>query len=302
MGLLAKFKGIIFDEEVVDTPKEEKKETKVEEVPISRQIQPEKKPEVVEAPPVVEPASPVATAPKNTYPSEKEKDIFSRDNNSFPFPDFDPEEFDHNVSRPTTPSRVKPNPTNVMEYERKRRLEKRTELSRSEKSENREAAERKKFKPSPIISPVYGILNEDYRIEDIKDKIDKDNLDIDSVRKKAFEPTMQILDEKPIEKNYEDNVTVKTKEPLAERVQKVRTIDELLEDTSDEIIPIKEPKKITERSVNEYDDIDRELEELIKEPAVNTNHKKEFDDDSALENDLFDLIDSMYDSREDGEL
>lgn len=294
MGLFAKVKDILFEEEEITEPikvvKEEKNEVpkkEVEDRPISRQIQVEKK---------VEPQPQVKPNINNDYDVMSERDLFKSEN-TFPFPDFDEEEFSNSVSR------VKPKPsTNVLEYERKKRTEKRTDYGRFEKTEVRETVEKKRFKPSPIISPVYGILNEDYKIEDIKDKneVAKENLDIDSVRKKAFEPALEILDEEPKTTYYEETVTVKVQEPEEEKQQKVKTIDELLEDTSDVTISLDDDKTPTMDTKEEYDEIDDELEELINQPKENVQ-KEEFDDDDTLENDLFDLIDSMYDDREDGE-
>lgn len=295
MGLISKFKDILFEEEEITEPikvvKEEKKvveapKREVEEKPISRQIQPEKK---VEPTPVVR-----EQKSNNTYDTVSERDLF-RTENTFPFPEFDEEEFNNSLSRP------KPKNTNVLEYERKKRTEKRTDYGRYERTEVREVVEKKKFKPSPIISPVYGILNEDYKPEDIKDKKDLTNeLDIDSVRRKAFEPALEILEEEPKTTYYEETVTVKVKEPEEEKQQKVKTIDELLEDTADITIDIdNKDKRPRPNEKVEYDEIDEELEEMINIPKE--NKKIELEEDDTLENDLFDLIDSMYDNREDGE-
>ena len=109
-----------------------------------------------------------------------------------------------------------------------KKIEKKYDLGRYERVEKTEVVERKKFKPSPIISPVYGILNEDYKPEDIKEKkVDnKDKtIDFNSVRKKAFG---EIPKEEPIS-YYEETVTVKLKENEEEKKQKVKTIDELLD-------------------------------------------------------------------------
>ena len=302
MGLLSRVKDILFEEEEVTEPinvvKEERRyeppkvEKPVEERPISRPIQPERKPE------------PVVDAPRNDFETVSERDLFKSDN-TFPFPDFDEDEFNNSVisSRSQQPKQT----TNVLEYERKKKSEKRSDYGRFEKTEVREVVEKKRFKPSPIISPVYGILNEDYTIDDIKNReeVVNETLDIDSVRKKAFEPVMEVLDEEPKTTYYEETVTVKIQEPEEEREQKVKTIDELLEDTSDVTIAIDEPdeddKRTTQDAEVEYDELDDELEELINQPKE-TKKIEEFEDDDTLENDLFDLIDSMYDSREDGEL
>lgn len=291
MGLFAKFKDILFEEEEITEPikvvREEPKvevQKKEEEKPISRQIQPEKKVDVPQ---------PQTQAKSNAYDTVSERELF-RSENTFPFPDFDEEEFNNSVSRP------KPKNTNVLEYERKKRTEKRTDYGRYEKTEVREVVERKKFKPSPIISPVYGILNEDYKIEDIKDKKDTLNeLDIDSVRKKAFEPALEIVEEEPTQTYYEETITVKVKEPVEEKLEKVKTIDELLEDTADVTINVDRDNRPRVIEKEEYDEIDEEIESMINEPKE--NKKIEIEEDDTLENDLFDLIDSMYDNREDGD-
>ena len=76
------------------------------------------------------------------------------------------------------------------------------------------------------------------------------------------------------------------------KVKKVKTIDELLEDTSDLVVDIDR-------------DIDSEIEldpiEEYEEPIQKTHEMKVPEVEDTLENDLFDLIDSMYDSKEEGE-
>ena len=231
-----------------------------------------------------------------------ERDLFKSDNIS-PFFDFDEEEFS-NMSRVQ-----KPKTTNVMEYERKKRVEKRYDMGNFSKIERTEVVEKKKFKPSPIISPVYGILNEDYKPEDIKSKTDNvvnTGLDFNSVRKKAFgEETLG----EPEATYYEESVTVKVKENEEEKQQKVKTIDELLEDTSDVTIDVDEKNSVEDKNnkeatneVADYERIDKDLEEVTAKCDVNKTEMKKVEDDDTLENDLFDLIDSMYDNREEGDI
>ena len=297
MGLLNKIKGILFEEveedEVVSTPKSEEKK------PIAEKIEPQRK---VEEP--VEKSVPKVTAPVKETKTENlnERDLFKSDNIS-PFFDFDEEEFS-NMSRVQ-----KPKTTNVMEYERKKRVEKRYDMGNFSKIERTEVVEKKKFKPSPIISPVYGILNEDYKPEDIKSKTDNvvnTGLDFNSVRKKAFgEETLG----EPEATYYEESVTVKVKENEEEKQQKVKTIDELLEDTSDVTIDVDEKNSVEDKNnkeatdeVADYERIDKDLEEVTAKCDVNKTEMKKFEDDDTLENDLFDLIDSMYDNREEGDI
>lgn len=297
MGLLNKIKGILFEEveedEVVSTPKSEEKK------PIAEKIEPQRK---VEEP--VEKSVPKVTAPVKETKTENlnERDLFKSDNIS-PFFDFDEEEFS-NMSRVQ-----KPKTTNVMEYERKKRVEKRYDMGNFSKIERTEVVEKKKFKPSPIISPVYGILNEDYKPEDIKSKTDNvvnTGLDFNSVRKKAFgEETLG----EPEATYYEESVTVKVKENEEEKQQKVKTIDELLEDTSDVTIDVDEKNSVEDKNdikatdeVADYERIDKDLEEVTAKCDVNKTKMRKVEDDDTLENDLFDLIDSMYDNREEGDI
>lgn len=297
MGLLNKIKGILFeeveDDEVVSTPKSEEKK------PIAEKIEPQRK---VEEP--VEKSVPKVTAPVKETKTENlnERDLFKSDNIS-PFFDFDEEEFS-NMSRVQ-----KPKTTNVMEYERKKRVEKRYDMGNFSKIERTEVVEKKKFKPSPIISPVYGILNEDYKPEDIKSKTDNvvnTGLDFNSVRKKAFgEETLG----EPEATYYEESVTVKVKENEEEKQQKVKTIDELLEDTSDVTIDVDEKNSVEDKNdikatdeVADYERIDKDLEEVTAKCDANKTEMRKVEDDDTLENDLFDLIDSMYDNREEGDI
>lgn len=297
MGLLNKIKGILFEEveedEVVSTPKSEEKK------PIAEKIEPQRK---VEEP--VEKSVPKVTAPVKETKTENlnERDLFKSDNIS-PFFDFDEEEFS-NMSRVQ-----KPKTTNVMEYERKKRVEKRYDMGNFSKIERTEVVEKKKFKPSPIISPVYGILNEDYKPEDIKSKTDNvvnTGLDFNSVRKKAFgEETLG----EPEATYYEESVTVKVKENEEEKQQKVKTIDELLEDTSDVTIDVDEKNSVEDKNdikatdeVADYERIDKDLEEVTAKCDANKTEMRKVEDDNTLENDLFDLIDSMYDNREEGDI
>lgn len=292
MGIFNKIKGILFEEiEEDEVIKEPKKEAK----PIAERIEPVRasEPEVKEVPRVTSAPKEVAK-PTSGVKSEdamdhlNERELFKSEN-TFNFPDFDEEEF-------SSLSRVQKTkqPTNVLEYEKKKKTEKKYDLGRYERIERTEVVEKKKFKPSPIISPVYGILNEDYKPEDIKSKTveeDVDALDYASVRKKAFEEV------EPVTTYYEESTVVKIKDDEEERRQKVKTIDELLEDTSDIVIPTDDtPEEIPE--VETYENIDEELNDLETHPEEKTPDYEE----DTLENDLFDLIDSMYDNREDGDV
>ena len=135
---------------------------------------------------------------------------------------------------------------------------------------------------------------------------DVDKVDIKSVRDKAFGekkevPKVEVKEEvlEPKTTFYEETETVTLSAP-SEKEKKVKTIDELLEDTSDIAIDI-------DHDLNDdiEMDLDKELDDIIPKAKEKKEEKtaemKIPEVEDTLENDLFDLIDSMYDSKEDGE-
>lgn len=280
MSILKKMKDMLFEEEEYTEPIQiRQEEKKVKEEPQIVKIEPEVNyhEEIVKQEPVVE------------IKKEPEIKEIIKPHNTFQFPDFDEEEFASNMSRQRENN-------NVLEYEKKKTIEKRTDYGRFEKIETREYTERKKFKPSPIISPVYGILNQDYRAEDIIDRTDNaSNIDIDIVRKKAFEKKEEYKDtiDEPVVTFFEEKEEIKEKVvPEEKKVEDdFKTIDDLLEEASTEIT-LEDTLEIPK--TNNLDAIEEELEKLDVEEEHN-----EIDNDSDEDSDLFELIDSMYEDREE---
>lgn len=288
MSFVKKLKDILFEEEEYTEPikiREEKKEIeKVESRPVILEEEEEK-------------INETRTAKAETNEST-ERDLFKVDN-SFKFPDFDEEEFASSVQ-----TRIN---HNVLDVERKKAAEKRNEYSRLEKVEVKES-EKKKFKPSPIISPVYGILNQDYKAEDIVKKEEiASNIDIDAVRKKAY-PKEEVKEEIKIEEKKEAKIVEAIDEPVVtffdeknidndiETLDDKKSIDDLLEEASDEIT-IEDTLEIPK--TNNIEAIEEELEKI--DDVEKTKEKtKDKDLDDTLDSDLFELIDSMYDEREEG--
>lgn len=291
MGLVGKLKNILFEEEEVEIPVLEKKTPVVKEVPKTIYKEMPKKEEVRE---------PIETnnyynndLEKITRQEKKVEDYNERNNGvserelfksekTFNFPAFDEEEFQNVVPRSRR--------TNVMEHEKKK-VEKKPEYKPIEKKVKIEEEPPKKFKPSPIISPVYGILDKNYTPEEITTKATIENnrtLDIDNVRKKAFGENV-----KKEETNMDDKI-------LEEKLEKARTIDELLKDSSDEVITIKDDIDDNNLEYKEdfvsLDNLENNNKTLEESPKEETKENEE-----TIENDLFDLIDSMYENREDGE-
>ena len=294
MGLVGKLKNILFEEEEVEIPVLEKKEKKNSnrEEPIFKEMpQKEEKTElrktelyhsfyddeediVVKEPPknVMQPVQ----EPKIEQP--KESEMF-RSEKTFNFPAFDEDEFENTLHKKSV---------NVVEEPRKKVTTSRVMEYNNSRTVKQEEVKPTKFRPSPIISPVYGILDKNYTPDEITTRNSsnsKRNLDVDSVRKKAFgiklEAEEKIIVKEGPKKTAEEKI-------LEEKLEKARTIDELLKDSSDDIISVspKDEEIIPKKNSKELENV---------EPI----HKN--DEEDTLENDLFDLIDSMYENREDGE-
>ncbi len=149
----------------------------------------------------------------------------------------------------------------------------------------------KKFTPSPVISPVYGVLDKNYRKEDILPRASSEGtlpkiMDVDNVRKKAFGF---------LEKNIDSEETEET-EPL----KKFSGKNEMqMADISKELEADEEIGKTTRIDISDVKEIEEDIKagaEEKKEPTTKSNKNEEED---SLEKDLFNLIDSMYESRED---
>jgi len=292
MGLLNKLKNVLFEEEEIEIPETEvKEEPKLKEVP--------KKKEPV----------------KMTFESDEDDIISDRElfkaEPTFNFPVFDEQEFDsvkkeekiqtpvyHTpVSSPKT--RVKSSTAFDVEPGRSRVTEPRRDYKEPRKPREVTPIEKRKFSPSPVISPVYGVLDKNYKKEDIVvRKEEKKVIDVDSVRKKAFGT---------LEDDIEKSLATPSRDFYANSISEEQALDDLLSATT-EVIPVsnvnEEPKleypsfNINEEPVRSYNEPVSELE-VLDRPVKKTVEEKLEDD--TLENDLFDLIDSMYENREDGE-
>lgn len=292
MGLkskLNKMKSFLFDEE--DEEKEVKKAPKLsfkkenkKEVEIKNDEDLSKTQEIEEL--YFEDVS----EPKVTEASEI-KSRTLKNEKEFKFPEFDDDDF--MVARSKPEPIVKPAKEEVKPvlYQGSKRKE-----------------EPKKFKPSPIISPIYGLLDkEGNKIKNDSKKTEKnkynDEVSLDVVRKKAYgsldkelEDTMKRLSKKTIEEaekdmEQEEKELSRTKDKAKKtNVQKPVVIrKEDNDDDDDMILPNVNFKEI---------DVDKERtkdlkNDLLKEKEVPKDLDDD-DDDDTKEQDLFNLIDSMY--------
>ncbi len=253
MGLLGKIKNVLFEEEEIEIPVFKKEEPK-EEVKIVKNKEIKKE----EIKPVVK-TEIKKEIKKEANIDDNERETFKTEP-TFQFPVFDETEFNE-------PKKTRSNKP----LEKKNNRQK-IDFGKYETPSKQE--EPKKFVPSPVISPVYGILDKNYTKRDLKPKKEekKKVVSIDDVRNKAYgtlEEEIEKTFEEPVESFYEE-------EPS-------KSINELLIDSIDEEIDVQEEKESDSLEV---------LDEI----------KKDIDNDKledTLESDLFNLIDSMYTKEEE---
>jgi len=282
MGLFRKIKDIFYDEEIVEVPDNEEKEE-------NEEIRNRQEPPVIE-----EITAPVKTVKFDVDDEEEEEDTnkfnereLFKPEKTFDFPVFDEEEEE-------IKTRSK---TNVLELQKE--LEQRSMNSRERVYERNEthpeevSNNNSTFKPSPVISPVYGILDKNYTKEEIVEKKDVDkpykgDINYDYVRRKAYGTLEDELEDTltKVNTNIVDEVDELEKE-IDELPKPTKNIEELL----GQIERNATIGELEEKAKNEM--IDEEEEEEQQEEV-----KPEVDD-NTLEHDLFNLIDSMYEDKEE---
>lgn len=169
--------------------------------------------------------------------------------------------------------------------------------------------EKKEFKPSPIISPIYGVLDQNYSKDDVVAKKEiritssykPHDLDVDSVRKKAYGNSDDIFDEELTSNKKEKD----SKEEVVEETTSITEEDSLLDISANNTPSV---EKVTMGDAEEYfQDLGLEYnvdyKDISHEKATGRRSDMKKDDDyqnvdnTALEDNLFDLIDSMYDEK-----
>ncbi len=278
--------------------------------------------------------------------------VRTRSNSNFSFPvDIDEPEI-HPVSRPTYSNQ------NVLERERKV----------SDLYSKKDEPKPKKFKPTPVISPVYGVLDKNYTKDEVKVSDERTyelqrpsrKVDFETVRNKAFGSltddirnnlceNCELYQEVKITKaadlklrsdkgeelladikeditlgdaedNYFDfgvDYEVPTREDTSsvkitrtKEVEEIKIVNHNDEESVAEKIEVKEsPKEDTHEEVEiptrtslEADLIDtKEFEKISADEEMADSILEGLDDvteESSPENDIFNLIDSMYDEEE----
>ena len=183
--------------------------------------------------------------------------------------------------------------------------------------------EKKHFRPSPVISPVYGILDKNYTVDDVVDadktkefSLDKKIVDYDSVRKRAYKDIDEELERtmnNDIFYNLDDEDTTNVEDELrSEEPSVIITYDEIEEQ------PIVEAKEVEFKETDVKPEIPEEEPE-IETPVVEPEEDDDIAPDVKIETpkkrttkkvkevkeekkeDLFNLIDNMYNEDEEEE-
>ncbi len=326
MKLLDKLKNALFEEEYVEVEekpkkkeikkeKRKKEEPKPKEKPIAKKIvQPERKEIIEEEPELL----------------DEDFEIQEKNKNDFKFPvmedkDFKIEEMPKEKRKKEEPvKREKKKPENKISHEKKSKPYGLDEFDLPEKEHGlyEKKEERSYFKPSPIISPIYGILDKNYKKEEIRDRKEvrltssyaHENLDLDEVRKRAYGNLTNDIEREFRENrepvniiSYEDDeeedsslldLSTETDTPEVKKVT-VGDAEEYFEDLGLEYnVDYKDAskEKATGRRTNKNYESEEEVafkSENQNEHQNNVETEKSMDEETDDDN-LFDLIDSMY--------
>lgn len=292
MKLLEKLKNTFFEEEYVEV-----EEPEVKRPEVARKVEPKEiKKEEVKITPVEEVVKePVTEEKKIEIYSERE---LSRKDSKLPY--FEDEDFiDDNVNFSSKEE------TKKIYGESEEKLYNSIQYSNISSNKPYSAPLKESFRPTPIISPIYGILDKNYRKEEVVDKkektpgissyVSRKNADLDSVRKKAY-GGLDPLEEMNKSVSEISNDDVQEEEHL---------LYDMMGDNSKPMVDqvtIADAEEYFEDLGLEYN-IDYKDTRYEKATGRRVNHKVEEQDsnqeeDANLEDNLFEIIDSIYEEGE----
>ena len=295
MKLIEKLKNVFFEEVPEDEDEEELPQTFAKKIEVPKKVEPPKVQEFKrEEKPVIHEEIEIEEEEDNNSLLEEEED--KKEESVFPMmfddDDFLEDEKDMDDTReiPVTYKREDREEREL--YQGKRELSYIESVRKPNYSHTKsyyEEKETKGFRPSPIISPVYGVLDKNYRKEEVVAKKEtkvsigrNNNFDLDAVRNKAFgRDDEEISDKKTRESKVEDEkedkkiYDVNNNKPQVNRVT-LADADEYYNDLG--------------LAYNvDYSDASRNNNTRTAK-YNNKNNKK----DKDVDDNLFDLIDSMY--------
>ncbi len=319
MKIFDKLKNALFEEEYVEVEEKPKKKEIKKEHPVAKKIELPRR----EERPVLETPMP----PMQEEPAITDQELLNPEKD-FHFPlEFDEDDF---VEQPPVLEQPK--------VEEKPRIQKEPEpqemiyhaseyMPKETKGLYEKKEERRMFRPSPVISPVYGVLDKNYRKEEIVSKREvkrssssysSNYMDLDAVRNKAYgdlssdlglamteEERIADEDQKIFEemaKKEEDNLLVDMRDddatPAVDKVT-VGDAEEYFNDLGLQYnVDYKDASKerVTGRRVTLHQPEEQEEVEPVREEPIAVEDDIPVPD--GLEDNLFDLIDSMYEDKE----
>ena len=315
MGWFDKLKNVFFEEEYVEVEEPVKKE----KVTVAKKIE---NPEIKEIKKIKEEIKPKV---EKEPASEEKKEFPKQPEHDFKFPmDFDDKDFEVEEKKVIPPKEVVVEAESVYVRDKVMYEEPIVDYHNTNYQGLYEGSEKKDkkvgFSPSPIISPIYGILDKNYKKEQIVTKkeirlsVTPKKVDLDYVREKAYG-------------DLANDITASIHEEVKSNNDKKVNNDDLLYDLSEEDSPA--VKVVTVGDAEEYfndlgleynvdykvEQEKRDDKEKSKENITRRTQKKhdidikdEYDSDNSdvtVENkkddddcNLFDLIDSMYEDKE----
>ena len=308
MGVFDKLKNVFFEEEYVEV-EEPIKKPKKEKPTIAKKIDLPEMPKIKEEKTSREREIEEEVVERVERRGVSERDLRKSDN-SFKFPmTFEEEDFTVDAEPPRKEKNTleKPHHSYDTGYGGKREdTSYKTDFTSSGLYEGGDyKKEQKVFRPTPIISPIYGILDKNYKKEEIVQKKEvrltsasSKKMDLDSVREKAYG-------------DLASDITASMMDEVNEKED--ADIDTSLYDLNDTDSPV--VSNVTVGDAEEYfNDLGLEYnidyKDHSREKATGRRSEKNKDKDTTIEEEtpkkkakvedsLFDLIDSMYQDPEE---
>lgn len=302
MGVFDKLKNVFFEEEYVEV-EEPIKKPKKEKPTIAKKIDLPEMPKIKEEKTSREREIEEEVVERVERRGVSERDLRKSDN-SFKFPmTFEEEDFtvDSEPPRKEKNTLEKPHHSYDTGYGGKREdTSYKTDFTSSGLYEGGDyKKEQKVFRPTPIISPIYGILDKNYKKEEIVQKKEvrltsasSKKMDLDSVREKAYG-------------DLASDITASMMDEVNEKED--ADIDTSLYDLNDTDSPV--VSNVTVGDAEEYfndlgleyniDYKDHNKEKATGRRSTKNKEIEDVEESSGVEDSLFDLIDSMYQDSEE---
>ena len=195
-------------------------------------------------------------------------------------------------------------------------------------------SEKTTFKPSPIISPIYGILDKNYKKEDIVQKreihltsdYERRNLTVDDVRKKAYGTLSDdLIDDMDrgleevanTEEKESDNLLIDLSSDISKPQVKEVTVgdaeeyyddlgleynvdykDGAVEASKEPVVSEETTEEVSEKITEEVPEVKEVIDNITSKEDESPNDIHIEKSDTEDDDNLFDLIDSMYQEKE----